>query len=915
MSSTDKIPNMEHSPDRQTSPTVLYSNELGMGEDMQYQQQFHFRVQHQSHQHSLQQHVMLHLQKQQDIQIQQGKERTMDGKLPHTPHTSSTPRQNTEKTTTVSKVNDKLDENKEKGSSGAVTMATTHTKLPTNQSSSPVLNNIPNIISQNSIFQHVNNVNPSSNTDQSLVRVAQRMTSSPIATGSPTTTLTPSIQSPTGAESQNQSIVNTSRDATTTPAPNSPITVNSSPIITSQIYTQSIAGSQPHTLPHTLPKSTPDDKNIKHTTTTTTILQDAVLSGVLSGMPPPRTTTAQFVATNYTTLAQQAQAASQGSLPPRSASGRLPPPTRRAGNSSSSHLGFRKITFPGVASGGGGITSTEISGKTSLIGGNLGNSGNSSNTQRFTLPSIGFMGGMLTTSYTNQQRGYGGGSGKIETGMPPTITPSQTQKHAQLPKPPPVSNPIAVNITGQNSNPPINVAVGHVGNSHSGKGGVGTGNEGQMTYMSSIISLVTGSSMSGRMSGTPSTHQTTTTASHSGVLADQMMKKTQQHLKRKREDGTAIDMNDLCLHSKKPCLQRKIDGYDYCMRHVMEDNHRFTLQSQASKKSKQSDQHLEQHRKNSRKRTNPSDTGRRPERRLGPAATPQERLERRIKLGIALQQHHIALGSEFIDPPLDGDESSSLSDEDSRQIETDVEGEGEIPYQWWVKGYNLGNNEEEEEDEDYLRAAGVFTEEELLERRRQKLLQLKDLYLNQYRRLGASLEDHQNMHLSNRNHFFKANNISLSHTGLPFEPAHEDARVIEHVEETDRDNEKVKDALELKEEALEARRRFVRRYRKRHGVEGHMHTLVLNRNKGSQSLCVFMDDGVRCTNNVMSLAKYCFNHILCDPKQVLFKPCAYQLQSGAQCSQPILAWHRVRHCDTHMGAEDFPRLARNTMQA
>ncbi|XP_035207958.1 KAT8 regulatory NSL complex subunit 2-like isoform X2 [Stegodyphus dumicola] len=65
-----------------------------------------------------------------------------------------------------------------------------------------------------------------------------------------------------------------------------------------------------------------------------------------------------------------------------------------------------------------------------------------------------------------------------------------------------------------------------------------------------------------------------------------------------------------------------------------------------------------------------------------------------------------------------------------------------------------------------------------------------------------------------------------------------------------------------------------------------------------ENICIFVENGKKCNRKRISLSKYCFNHILHDPNQVLFKPCG--LGKSNDCNNPVLPIEDDVSCEQHL---------------
>lgn len=158
--------------------------------------------------------------------------------------------------------------------------------------------------------------------------------------------------------------------------------------------------------------------------------------------------------------------------------------------------------------------------------------------------------------------------------------------------------------------------------------------------------------------------------------------------------------------------------------------------------------------------------------------------------------------------------------------------------------------------EDSLKFASVMTTDEVLLRALEKTNRLKTLYTEQLNRLKHVLKEKRRDYL-----------VAIQKEKETLGPITE---------------QKPTSARELK---LLDKLRCYNQYRKYHGVEAILKKKMKNKRKGlavdaqatrfGGTKCVFTEGGVKCNVRTLPNAKYCPKHILNDPCQVLFRACGF----------------------------------------
>ncbi|XP_021916698.1 KAT8 regulatory NSL complex subunit 2 isoform X2 [Zootermopsis nevadensis] len=169
--------------------------------------------------------------------------------------------------------------------------------------------------------------------------------------------------------------------------------------------------------------------------------------------------------------------------------------------------------------------------------------------------------------------------------------------------------------------------------------------------------------------------------------------------------------------------------------------------------------------------------------------------------------------------------------------------------------------------EDPFKHAGVYTTEEVTLVTRDKLIRLQSLYIEQFRRLQHVLKERRRRYL----HALKREKETLSSI---YNQSRESVR----------------------EQKLYEKLRSLNHYHKRSGVEAVLHKKALERRAHATegvnirpaptAKCVFTEGGVKCGERTLPVAKHCLKHILEDTHQVLFRPCGCR-RADFVCREPV----------------------------
>lgn len=329
-----------------------------------------------------------------------------------------------------------------------------------------------------------------------------------------------------------------------------------------------------------------------------------------------------------------------------------------------------------------------------------------------------------------------------------------------------------------------------------------------------------------------------------------------------------------CAFTLRPCSQHRLEGFEFCIKHILEDkNAPYKQCSYVSSKNGK---------------------------RCHNAAPKMERKDgvtfcaehaRRNALALRAQMKKACSGPspEALLSQLSGynraemysldggrSEANRILDEDS------LSDEEQVPLgldQTWRGEPDSEADSIDSDHEDPLKHAGVYTAEEVALITREKLIRLQSLYIDQFKRLQHLLKEKKRRYLQNR----KVEHETLG-SSLLTGP----------------------EGLSLKERENLKKLKALRRYRRRYGTEALLHRQLRERRQAltegapqphtqtGNEKCIFFVDGTRCSNPCLPMTRHCLLHIYQDSNQVLFKVCPGL--KDIPCNRTV-----------HMGQSEEPR--------
>lgn len=351
----------------------------------------------------------------------------------------------------------------------------------------------------------------------------------------------------------------------------------------------------------------------------------------------------------------------------------------------------------------------------------------------------------------------------------------------------------------------------------------------------------------------------------------------------------------LCNYSHRICMQNRLEGYEYCLKHILEDKTAPYKQCnyiypKNGKRCTNAASKLE--RKDGCCRIHSHKSCFVKQRSLKkipkPIETPESLIEELDHYNVV--EDHIDLGENItkdltkaalVRLPLNGPVSriskiidyASDSDSDKEPIVVD---------QTWKGNIDSDAESVDNEQSDPLKYAGVYTAEEVALITKDKLIRLQSLYIEQFKRLQHVIREKRRkyLHVMKQEKEAQGNCLFIPNT-----------------------HEEVEQYKKLK---------ALYRYHRRHGIERLLHEQSKERRKAMTegvnykptniSKCIYVEKDKKCGQRSLPFSKYCTRHILNDTLQVLFRPCGYE----DSCVNPVLPLPSASSCVLHFPLPVFP---------
>ncbi|XP_045585168.1 KAT8 regulatory NSL complex subunit 2 isoform X2 [Procambarus clarkii] len=344
-----------------------------------------------------------------------------------------------------------------------------------------------------------------------------------------------------------------------------------------------------------------------------------------------------------------------------------------------------------------------------------------------------------------------------------------------------------------------------------------------------------------------------------------------------------------CACSTYNCSMTRLDGFEYCSRHILEDkgapfrqcNYIYASTGKRCLRPAPTSDRKEGYCGDHSRQSLVS--RQRAARRSQPRETPETLLNQ-------LSHHQMdtqTAGQNAIPDPasVTGVASASLE----YASETDSEEElAALPHDSLPRREADSELDSADSDADPLEHAQVFTTEEITRIYLEKLQRLKSMYIGEYKRLAHILRE-------SRRKYLQA--IRLE----------KESMVSIHAQPKTTPEER----------AAYNQLRAMNRYHKHLGTHSLLYRQQLERRlqvtegvnyKPGASVgcvkCVYSEGSWRCGEKSVPLSKYCSKHILHDPNQVLFGACGVRRCGDDQCSVPVMCLPYTTTCIYHTPIPD-----------
>ncbi|XP_014677149.1 PREDICTED: KAT8 regulatory NSL complex subunit 2-like [Priapulus caudatus] len=338
-----------------------------------------------------------------------------------------------------------------------------------------------------------------------------------------------------------------------------------------------------------------------------------------------------------------------------------------------------------------------------------------------------------------------------------------------------------------------------------------------------------------------------------------------------------------CNYSHRICMQTRIEGSEYCIRHILEDKNAPYKQCSyvsskhgrrchgATPKSDKRDGYCAEHAKKT------TVMRQRALRKKRPAETPDSLMAELVRYDATrgLEEPGTSAGE------LSGKKHESAQSAASRILDYASESESEqetvLVDQTWRGDGDSDAESIDSEQEDPLKHAGVYTAEEVALMTRDKLIRLQSLYIDQFKRLQHMLREKRRKYLLDKKN--QDDLIGGDHMVIP--------------------------------SSLQAKRQYdklhaLKRYHRRHGKEALLHQQSKQRRivhsegdsyqKPAVIRCSYVVDGATCNAQVLPLTSFCQRHICHDVNQLLYVPCNH---GDPECDKPIVMAMEDAACPVH----------------
>ncbi|KAF5300877.1 hypothetical protein FQR65_LT09039 [Abscondita terminalis] len=367
-----------------------------------------------------------------------------------------------------------------------------------------------------------------------------------------------------------------------------------------------------------------------------------------------------------------------------------------------------------------------------------------------------------------------------------------------------------------------------------------------------------------------------------------------------------------CAYSVYSCKHYTLDGYDYCLRHILNDKNSPYKQCTyiyntngkrcylPAPKDKKDSGYCNEHALKTNLQNWKRSTHSQPPRTSEVLLHSLSHYIKKPRSQTATNQYSDddrnvpeegdTVITKSLDPFVDIDANGILSS--SSQIldmcsdsESDVDATSFGSVWHDIHAESSDNDSIDSEQEDVLKHAKMYSAEEVTLIAKDKLIRLQSLYVDQYRYLHHMLRERR------RRYLYALKREKETYCSISNQ-THETA----------------------KEQRLYKKLKAYNSYHRKHGVEAicskRLYEKRLKVTEGmapkshTYTKCIYTEGGVKCGERALPVTRHCRKHILEDTNQVLFRACS-KIQGNMECTTPVEAIFDDTTCRLHM---DIPEI-------
>lgn len=215
---------------------------------------------------------------------------------------------------------------------------------------------------------------------------------------------------------------------------------------------------------------------------------------------------------------------------------------------------------------------------------------------------------------------------------------------------------------------------------------------------------------------------------------------------------------------------------------------------------------------------------------------------------------------------------------------------------------NADSDTESVDNQDIFRHASVFTEEELIRILRDKLVQLKRLYVHQYSHIRYVLKEKRLKYIQAQRLEDEIYGEIYSFRNSRDSPDYQKLRAMLKYHKTFGPQSLLIDQVRKKRSIRSNvhHPRAIDDNNQTNQSDDNQHISIQSYSSGSypnnDNICIFSKTPQGCDKPSIPLSAYCRQHILYDTKQVLFRPCAGGMPP---CLAPVVSYVKKNKCPLH----------------